>query len=99
MSDRRYSKEDVQLLFSLRTKMVDCKTNFSHQYGDDLTCRTCRNEDTLENEDHLLVCPALNDEAQDVSFNDVYGNVDVQYRVTQIFKKIFRKQKIYLDLS
>jgi hypothetical protein len=99
MSDMRYSKEDVQLLFSLRTKMVDCKTNSSHQYGDDLTCRTCRNEDTLENEEHLLVCPALNDKAHDVSLNDVYGNVDVQYRVTQIFKKILRKQKIYLDTA
>ena len=99
MSDRRYSKEDVQLLFSLRTKMADCKTNFSHQYGDDLACRTCRDADTLENEDHLLVCPALNDEAHDVTFNDVYGNIDVQYEVTQIFKKILRKQKIYLDTA
>ena len=69
MTDRRYSKKDVQLLFLLRTKMVDCKTIFSHQYGDDLTCRTCRDEDTLENEDHLLVWPALNDEAHDVTFN------------------------------
>ena len=27
-TDRRFSKEDVQLLFKLRTKMVDCKSNF-----------------------------------------------------------------------
>ena len=96
---RRYSKEDVQLIFVLRTKMLDCKTNFGHQYGDDLVCRICGDEDTLEDEDHLLVCPILNEEAHDVTFNDVYGDIDVQYEVTQIFKKILRKRKIYLDTA
>ena len=29
--DRNFSKEDVQLLFALKTKIIDCKSNFSQQ--------------------------------------------------------------------
>ena len=33
-SDRRMSRDDIQLLFKLRTKMLDCKTNFEGQFED-----------------------------------------------------------------
>ena len=56
-TDRRFSKEDVQLLFALKTKMIDCKSNFSQQYDNNLVCRICKDINTVENEDHLLVCP------------------------------------------
>ena len=74
-TDRRFSKEDVQLLFTLRTKMLDCKSNFSHLHGDDLGYR---------------VCPELISEGHDVTFTDVYGNIDAQHAVTKVFKEILR---------
>ena len=98
-SDRRFSKEDCQLLFALRTRMIDCKTNFSHLYGEALDCRLWNVEDSIENEDHLLVCPILNDEENSVVFSDVYENIDKQYLATQAFKKVVRRRKVYLDLQ
>ena len=38
LTDRRFTKEDVQILFSLRTKMFDCKTNFQNQYKTNAEC-------------------------------------------------------------
>ena len=97
-SDRRFSKDDVQLLFSLRTKILDCKNNFKEQYNNILHCRICKNENTVENEDHLLTCSVLNSESYDVKFADVYGNIDVQYKATQAFKKVMRRRSVYIAI-
>ena len=39
LTDRRFAKNDVQLFFQLRTKMLDVKNNFQNWYGDYLSCR------------------------------------------------------------
>ena len=40
-------KNDCQLLFKLRSRMLDVKTNFEKLYNKDLSCRTCRKADTI----------------------------------------------------
>ena len=95
--DRRFSKEEVQLLFTLRTKMLECKTNFSEQYQKKLQCRLCKAPDSIENEDHLLTCSILNTQKHNVQFSYVYGTVDEQYEVIQIFKNIVRRWRMYLE--
>ena len=82
--------EDVQLPFTLRTKMLDCKSNFSHLHGDDLGYRVCGDENSVEDEEHLLACPELISEGHDVTFTDVHGNIDAQHAVTKVFKEILR---------
>ena len=47
-NDIRFSKEDVQILFKLRTKMSNCKSNFKYQYGNNLTCRICEDENRMK---------------------------------------------------
>ena len=96
-SDHRCSKEESQLLFALRTKMIDCKSNFRNQFDNVLTCRTCQEVNSVEDEDHLLSCKTLNTEEYDVQFSDVYCNLDKQYKVTKVFKRILRRRQIYLD--
>ena len=99
-SDRRFSKEDVQLLFALRTRMIDCKTNFRMQFNNDLSCRICKIDDSEENEEHILVCPILNDtQTADVQFTDVFGEVDAQFNVVQIYKKVLRRREAYIDFD
>ena len=97
--DRRFTKEDVQLLFALRTKMIDCKSNFSNQYGNILTCRICHDIDSVEDESHILLCKTINTEKYDVCYSDVFGNTNEQYKVTQVFKKVLRKRKIYIEVA
>ena len=52
----------------------------------------CKDLNSVKDEDHVLLCKTLNTEQYEVSFTDVYGNIDKQYRVTQIYKKVFRKR-------
>ena len=49
-----FNKSDCQLLFKLRSKMLDVKTNFSNLYNKDLTYRTCKEAGVVKNESHLL---------------------------------------------
>ena len=97
-TDRRFSKSDVQLMFSLRTKMLDCKTNFQNQYEEDLSCRFCKDKNKLEDEDHILQCTVLNNDKTDVKFSDVFGNIDQQYKAVQVFKTVMRRRKFYLKI-
>ena len=97
--DRRFCKDDVQLLFKLRTKMLDCKTNFSEHFQKKLQCRICNDPDSIENEDHILTCSTLNTEDYDVQFCDVFGSIDEQYKVVQVFKRVLRRRQMYLDTA
>ena len=45
-SDRRFSKFDVQFLFTLRSKMLNCKLNFQNQFSTNLSCRKYSEEDS-----------------------------------------------------
>ena len=85
-------------MFALRTNMLDCKSNFQNQHEDDLSCRICKDSNVLEDEDHLLACKVLNDQKYSVQFDDVYKDVDKQYEVVQVFKKVMRKRKVYLEI-
>ena len=75
--------------------MLECKTNFSELFNKQLNCRLCNAP--VENEDQLLVCTILDNEASTVQFSDVYGTVDEQYEAIKIFKKVVRKWRVYLD--
>ena len=99
-TDRRFTKEDVQLLFALRTRMTNCKVNFKKQFGNNLKCRICEDEESEENEDHVLNCTVVNGaETYDVQFTDVYGDADAQYKAVKVYKKVFRRRQIYLDMK
>ena len=71
-SDKRFSKENMKLLFSLRTKMFDCKSNFVIQYENDMSCIICKDSEKVNDEDHILTCTVLNDAKYEVRFSDVY---------------------------
>ena len=50
----KISMRDVELLFKLRTRMVDVKNNFSNKYGTDIACRLCNVQ--AECQEHLIRC-------------------------------------------
>ena len=97
-SDRRFSREDVQLLFALRTRMINCKSNFKNQFGTNLICRICKVDGSIEDEDHILICPELTDGQSEVQFTDVFGDVNSQYNAVQMYKKIIRRRRVYLEI-
>ena len=78
--------------------MTNCKPNFKQQYVNNLKCRICASEGSVEDEDHILICPALTDGQTDVQFTDVYGDIDSQLHAVKVFKKVLRKRQVYLDM-
>ena len=84
------SKTECQLLFSLRCRNLDVKTNFKILYKNDLSCRTCRESNITENEQHILECKGLISENDDpfMRYEDVFGDLNSQIRTVQVFKKV-----------
>ena len=101
LKGNNFSKTDCQLLFKLRSKMLDVKTNFSHFYNKDLSCRTCRVVGVKENEDHLLKCKMLVSEISDpeVQFEYVFKDLEKQTIAIANFKAVLRKRDILLKLQ
>ena len=95
-SDRRFTKDEVQLLFCLRTRMLECKNNFKMQYQN-LHCRICNDPNSLDDEDHILTCSALSMAKSDIKFSDVFGDTEQQYRAVKIFKKAMTKRNFLLE--
>ena len=97
LSDARFSKQEIQLLFRLRTRMTDVKSNFRNQYQNNMDCQTCK-ETCIEDENHLLVCENLKDEESvKTNFSKVYGSIEDQLQIVKVFKKILRKRETILD--
>ena len=46
--------EEKQVLFSLRCREYDVKTNYKNKYEEDMTCRICREEKSEEDELHTF---------------------------------------------
>ena len=99
-SDRRFAKEDIQILFALRTKMIDVKTNFAHLYeNENMNCRICKDSASVEDENHLLICEKLTEEPSDTQFSDVYDNTDKQLAAAKVFKRLLCRRQVYISVS
>ena len=90
-SDGRFNKFDIQLLFTLRTKMLNCNSNFHNQQ---YSMQNSQRDKHYQNEDHILKLFVLNDEVYQVTFSDVYGSIDEQYKAVQIFMKVLRRRLV-----
>ena len=99
LEDPRFSKSDVELLFALRSRMIDVKSNFSNKYGDDLACRTCNVNVVIESQEHILKCDGLEDKLEKgkVEYTDIFKSVDKQLEIVRVYKKQLRKREILLN--
>ena len=94
-----FSPQEKKLLFSLRTRSVPVKRNYSNKYKPNLFCNLCENQNEEESEMHILRCEALNEEPiNDEDYEDIYSdNLEKQQRITQIFQNILKKRRILLQ--
>ena len=102
LKENVFHKYECQLLFKLRSRMLDVKTNFSSYYEKNMMCRICKLQDTVENEQHLLECEILRNEVKldsDVNFEFVFGNLNKQKTALTAFKSVLRKREILLKLQ
>ena len=88
--------EEKQLLFMMRCRMNQVKSNFKNPFKNNLNCLLCESG-IPETESHLLQCPGILDDIGNnilkIQHSDIYGVLDQQIKAIQVFKKIFRIRK------
>ena len=95
------SIREKKLLFSLRTRMFQVKTNYKKKYEFNMQCSLCDDNPEWESEKHLLKCPKilsnLSDpiEAQNAIYDNIFSNnLEDQVTITKIFTKIVKSRQI-----
>ena len=79
------------------------KSHFRQKYSYDMSCRSCKKENTLEDLSHLISCEALNINinpiSHGISVEDMYGDLQSQVKFVNFFEKIHTKRQILQDLE
>ena len=84
---------EAKFIFSVRTRMLDVKTNFKNKYND-LKCPNCMEEDS---QSHLLSCDKIVSQSEIVTeipkYENIFGtNLDEILKVTRILSKNFKER-------
>ena len=86
--------EEKKLLFKLRSRMTDIKSNFKSMYKDDLLCQLCQCEE--ETSKHLLECKTvlddenIGDAARKVKNADIFKDINKQVKAVKVWKEILK---------
>ena len=63
LTSKKLTLQQKKLLFALKTRCVDVKTNFKKKFSNsNMFCRLCKDESEEESEMHLLKCTEIIDE-------------------------------------
>ena len=96
-SEANATKKEIQLIFKLRCRMTETKTNFKGLY-DSYECDLCGKED--ESQEHILKCTRLVNMNKDISEIPIYdqifeGNTNAQVNIARIFQQNMKfKEKL-----
>ena len=94
----RLTTRQKKLLFSLRTRSVDVKTNYRNMYQFNMQCRLC--EKYEDSERHYLECEKIlnniefNSDLTNIKYEDIFStDIQEQINVTKIFDQIFKLRR------
>ena len=96
--DPRFSRSEIELLFRLRTRMLDVKNKFANKYDTDIGYKLCKAQ--VESQQHLLKCDTLAAKVnihEEIAYEDIFKGVDKQLVVVKVYKKLFREREIILN--
>ena len=93
----RLTTEQKQLLFSLRTRMVDVRTNYRTKYGTNLSCSLCQIQ-AEESQEHLLTCTGLSEipKNSSIKYEDIFDNLEKKVEAVKHWSKLITLRKIKL---
>ena len=101
MSSHKFSQKDIELLFKLRTNMIDVKMNFKGMHVN-YSCNIC-NKDDPQTQVHLTQCEKIIEECTmlfnniDIEYEDIYGPPNKQIKITKLYRKILETRSRILD--
>ena len=99
--DGRFSNQERELLFSLRSKTVLVKENFKNAYqNNNMLCELCQLFSCTQS--HPLQCPKLNtkiiiDKRIKLTEEFIYGDVEQQLLYVKIYKQFWDLRKTLLN--
>ena len=99
MTSPLFTNQDMSLLFTLRSRAVDCKINFKNRYhNEDLQCSLCHEEQ--DDPPHILRCKVLHAQlageefvSGEVKYEDILRDVYKQKVVVTLFRKLLDIRK------
>ena len=103
LKDKRLSASEVQLLFKLRTRMFNCKTNFKNNYKKDefLYCPLCIVGSDSQN--HLLDCYVLKNSIIElrqntvIKYENIFETIEYQVPAIKLLKIVIEKREVILE--
>ena len=100
LSSHRLSILEKQLLFRLRTRMVDVKCNYPSMYKSDLSCSLCDTK-SMENQEHILVCPSLKVQSNTkIQYKDIFSEeTEKQIEAVKHWNNVMRIRKVKLKMK
>ena len=98
LSSMNITTEEKQTLFKFKTRMVEVKANFKTQYGHNLTCNFCLEEET---QFHLVSCKEVTKDIDMSKFEyeDIYKDITKQEEAAKGLHKILRQRNLRLKMS
>ena len=102
LKSNELSTKQKQALFSLRNRTYNLKCNYRTMYEDDMRCRSCLNDDSIEDEVHVFEECSNREEMQtnnNVKFKDIFGTLKQQIIAIKQFFPIMTKRDILLDVQ
>ena len=94
-------KEQVQVLYKLRNKMLDVKQNFGSYHKENMWCKTCFL--FTESQQHLLQCSAIVNKLKNVvnfsslSYNMIFETTVNQVKIAQAFSLILKTRLVLIE--
>ena len=103
MTSPLFTNQEMRLLFAMRSKALDCRTNFKNRYrNDDLLCEICLEED--DDQPHIMRCKPVNSKlkSQDVTrglakYEDIYGDPHKQKVISVLFTQLLEIRKTMVE--
>ena len=100
LTSHRLSIKEKQLLFKLRTRMIDVKANYPNKHKGELFCTLCESNST-ENQQHVLVCPSLiGHSGEQIQYTDIFSeNIEKQIEAVKHWNTILKIREIKLKIK
>ena len=90
----KFMNKDKKLLFSLRTRTTDVKSNYKNKYLFNMQCRLCDDSTEIESEELYLKCTKILQNLEDnfdilnVRYVHIYSNnINEQLAITKVLTK------------
>ena len=94
--------EEKKLMFKIRNRLIDVKSNFKKKYQNNLICRLC--EMAEESQSHLVNCTVILGDSsiksalEQYTYNDIFSaNLETQAHMINTFRKIMKFRTFLLN--